>query len=458
MNAEAVVSSQFHNNASDTTVSKDTEKGAAGSELFLRLILAMMAEAQGQREMAKREMLDLAGMKHTDLVTFSEQNASEKSNETSADLCALGALLGGNQNIFQNLPLQEGEPPKQSEQQGNAELCGSQKLGQEGILASQAGPLASLFSLAPEKVSEQPAERPLENLNSCLPITKEISELSATSLKDGSGENNQPSSKDQLLLQGSHDREDWQFWDLNKNKIQPEKLRLNNKETEVELFQKEHLEEISLSNSKFQKQRPYLREETVEQKVLKQATQISLKPSEDSSKGNAALQGSQQEFIRSVPFLPSELSREQPDAAVARDVIKQVVDQAHLFVGRNVASLKLQLKPEFLGNLKLTISVEHGMVHARFTADNAAVANLIETRLPELQHALSDRGITWHQFSVSVDTQAHSGGFDYPRQEGTGYQHPYPYAFMCEPSAHEDYLEQGAASHPGGRWVVDYLV
>ncbi len=178
--------------------------------------------------------------------------------------------------------------------------------------------------------------------------------------------------------------------------------------------------------------------------------------------GNDAGSGAVQVTLRESSPQAGTFSPQPEDArseeVAAREIIKQVVDKAHLIVGRNVASLKLQLKPEFLGNLKLSISVEHGLVHARFTAENTAVANLIEARLPELQHTLAERGISWHQVSVSVDAQAHSGGFAHSQYEGRGSPQPNPYAFSGNSSGQAGPGEPMVASYPRDKGAVDYLV
>ena len=84
------------------------------------------------------------------------------------------------------------------------------------------------------------------------------------------------------------------------------------------------------------------------------------------------------------------------------DMINQIVDSARLLVNNsNNASMSIQLKPEFLGDLKLVVQVEHGIVNASFIAQNQATANLIADKLPELRQALNDQGISWQHLNVS---------------------------------------------------------
>lgn len=144
---------------------------------------------------------------------------------------------------------------------------------------------------------------------------------------------------------------------------------------------------------------------------------------------------------------------------IGREIVNQVVEEAHLFLGKDRAALRLQLKPEFLGHLDLTISVEKGLVHAHFRAENAAVAGLIEGRLQELRHSLEQQGISWQQLSVSVESRSGSQGFSYPGfSDGTlNYGSP-GYGEGMTPAAGPDEAEEAEAVVRHDRGLVDYLV
>ncbi|AFV11310.1 flagellar hook-length control protein Flik [Thermacetogenium phaeum DSM 12270] len=144
---------------------------------------------------------------------------------------------------------------------------------------------------------------------------------------------------------------------------------------------------------------------------------------------------------------------------IGREIVNQVVEKAHLFLGKDRAALRLQLKPEFLGHLDLTISVEKGLVHAHFRAENAAVAGLIEGRLQELRHSLEQQGISWQQLSVSVESRSGSQGFSYPGfSDGTlNYGSP-GYGEWMTPAAGPDEAEEAEAVVRHDRGLVDYLV
>jgi len=116
------------------------------------------------------------------------------------------------------------------------------------------------------------------------------------------------------------------------------------------------------------------------------------------------------------------------DGTLASKVIGQIVDNAQLVLKGANPSMSIQLKPEFLGDLKLVVEVEHGIVNARFVAQNQATANLIAARLPELRQALNDQGVSWQHLSVSCNAgQGNSQGASDQSQQQTG-QSPLQFA------------------------------
>ncbi|HHW40343.1 MAG TPA: flagellar hook-length control protein FliK [Syntrophomonadaceae bacterium] len=484
MNAEPVAPLQFPNNATNSPVGGDNGQSAAVDTLFFRLILALLADARNQGETAKTGMpLGQFGPQQTNSPTLPDQDVKEKSSDASVqEAGALGVLIPFGQNCSQGVLPQGDALPGQALQPVNAESRRLQNVSQADMPGPQ---FAALFPGLEEQIGQSlnqdssvdiaqvSVTKTFKRLSDLVagsqPGSAEISGLTGGGQDTGKagnlptvmtgttvpGESNTPPLQNQPF-QG---REDRPVCDPKSTGIQPEKSQAYSPQAKFAPGHQKGLQEKAAENAKVQHQpdRPVFIEDVAEQQVLKAETRLPLKASGDPVE-NSALPASHRGFTQLDPFSPPKLMDGRPEEAAAREVIKQVVDKAHLFVGRGVASLKLQLKPEFLGNLKLTISVEHGLVHARFTAENAAVANLIEARLPELQHALSERGISWHQVSVSVDAQAHSGGFAHAQYEGNGSLRPNPYAFTGESSGQEGPGEPVAASYPGVKGAVDYLV
>lgn len=139
----------------------------------------------------------------------------------------------------------------------------------------------------------------------------------------------------------------------------------------------------------------------------------------------------------------------------AEFIVKQVIDKAELFVGKERADLKLKLNPDFLGHLKLIISVEKGIVHAHFIAENQITAALIEGQMQSLRQSLEQQGITWQQISVAVDGRGQDA---FLNKNGSGaYESSQGQEYTGRDFSPDEQTEQGGYRgwHQG---TVDYLV
>jgi flagellar hook-length control protein FliK len=104
------------------------------------------------------------------------------------------------------------------------------------------------------------------------------------------------------------------------------------------------------------------------------------------------------------------------------NILGQIVDSAKLLMNNNGSStMKIQLQPDFLGEVKLIVTVEHGVVNAQFLAQSHLTASLIQSHLPELKQTLSSNGISWQQLSVTQDSSQSRYGSGSPQsQPGSG--------------------------------------
>jgi flagellar hook-length control protein FliK len=66
---------------------------------------------------------------------------------------------------------------------------------------------------------------------------------------------------------------------------------------------------------------------------------------------------------------------------------------------------RVQLKPEHLGNLNITLKVEHNQVTATIQADVAAVRRWIESHESSLRQALSEQGLQLASLVVRPDDE-----------------------------------------------------
>jgi flagellar hook-length control protein FliK len=137
----------------------------------------------------------------------------------------------------------------------------------------------------------------------------------------------------------------------------------------------------------------------------------------------------QQHDLSSLTSLGQTVDSKSP--TLGASVLNQIVASANLAVNNDNASMRIQLKPEFLGDLKLVVDVEQGVVNAHFITQNQVTASLIQARLPELKQALNDQGISWQHLSVSTgaDQGNHQGASSQSQQNMNQPQSQYDYGY-----------------------------
>ena len=160
-------------------------------------------------------------------------------------------------------------------------------------------------------------------------------------------------------------------------------------------------------------------------------TSLPQSPAGSEEANGLLAQPSQQQNSLSSTTGPGQVS-DPGSQTLGASVINQIVDSAHLLVNNsNNASMSIQLKPEFLGDLKLVVQVEHGIVNANFITQNQATASLIAARLPELRQTLNDQGISWHNLNVSSGGSQgnYQGASSQSQQNMSQAQAPYDYGY-----------------------------
>lgn len=442
MNAGAVAASQLFSKMAAAPGGKAGEgvgEGAIGN-LFLELLTALLTEGiQGTKG---EEGGTGAAPLPTDDARGRNKEKGFLMEEIAEEIADLGMLLPQNIKLLGPQPALFQQSIGCSCRQANRETDGS----------------VSGIPLPGELQAEGASLKPTQP-----PVAQDSFQVFASEIADFS-EAEKPDVKpgEQLFQPSSQEKADLLPESLITEKM-PQEPGCETRDASGSMQDNLSLSEKAPGGAIVNQQKLVFKSELLKQKALRQPVQISLKPSEGIVEGSTALQGDKQVAVVTDTLSSPGLSKEQAEAVYTKEVLKEIVEQAHLAVGRNRASLKLHLKPEFLGNLKLTISVNNGTLHARFTADNALIASLIETKLPELQHALAENGISWHQISVSVDAQSSNFASHYQnnnyQNNGSASQDLYGHGMRDEPYAQENCLEQTVRSNYRGLIsAVDYLV
>ena len=101
-------------------------------------------------------------------------------------------------------------------------------------------------------------------------------------------------------------------------------------------------------------------------------------------------------------------------------VLPQIVQSIRLQAVQGTTEARVQLKPEHLGTLNITLKVEHNQVTATIQADVAAVRQWIESHEASLRQSLSEQGLQLAKLEVHPDghqAARDEQGSDHPRRQ-----------------------------------------
>ena len=105
------------------------------------------------------------------------------------------------------------------------------------------------------------------------------------------------------------------------------------------------------------------------------------------------------------------------DTAARVDIVNQLTEQMRLNVSENVKELQMQLNPENLGTVNLTLSSKEGMVTASLVTQNESVRAAIESQLQVLKDNLEMQGVKVEAVEVSVGAHEFERNLDEQNRE-----------------------------------------
>lgn len=95
-----------------------------------------------------------------------------------------------------------------------------------------------------------------------------------------------------------------------------------------------------------------------------------------------------------------------PRDAATPDLPQQVVRAVHLQWRQGISEARLQLKPDHLGHLTVTLRIEAGLVTAVLRTESRLAMERIEANQHELRAALEQQGLRLDRLVVAVDPHA----------------------------------------------------
>ena len=87
---------------------------------------------------------------------------------------------------------------------------------------------------------------------------------------------------------------------------------------------------------------------------------------------------------------------------VMREIVDQIVEKIKVAIKPGNTSMELQLNPESLGRVNLTVASKNGVLTASFTAENQISKEAIESQVQMLKDNLNNQGIKVEAIEVNV--------------------------------------------------------
>ena len=101
-------------------------------------------------------------------------------------------------------------------------------------------------------------------------------------------------------------------------------------------------------------------------------------------------------------------------------IFGQITQNAKLLLTPGSTEMQIQLKPDFLGKMNLSITTQNGLVTAKFNTESYRVKEVIEANLNTLKDSLAQQGVKVDQLVVNVSTQKDYSGF---QEQNRSYYH-----------------------------------
>lgn len=105
------------------------------------------------------------------------------------------------------------------------------------------------------------------------------------------------------------------------------------------------------------------------------------------------------------------------DAIQTADVIKQIVQAAKVTATQEFSTIQLQLNPENLGKIQLSVIAKDGLITAHIAAENEAVKKAIENQITVLKENFNNQGIKVDAVEVTIASHGFEANQDLNKED-----------------------------------------
>ena len=110
---------------------------------------------------------------------------------------------------------------------------------------------------------------------------------------------------------------------------------------------------------------------------------------------------------KSAELFSAKGTQAGPSRPFQADILSQVIERAALGLKNGQTSIRINLKPEELGQLRMQVKIENNQVMIKILAETPLVKDIIETNVGQLRAELQNQGLQIEKFDVSVDQGHH---------------------------------------------------
>ncbi|MGI6413515.1 MAG: flagellar hook-length control protein FliK [Syntrophomonadaceae bacterium] len=115
------------------------------------------------------------------------------------------------------------------------------------------------------------------------------------------------------------------------------------------------------------------------------------------------------------------------------EFLTKLVEQIKLSGNGKNSAIEIQLKPEYLGTLKVLVHSVDGQISVQFTAENPETVNLLNSSLQQIRDNLEQQGIRLGNLEISLSYPGHQGRSFGSDKENPDYSWPSSIMVSGEP-------------------------
>lgn len=111
-------------------------------------------------------------------------------------------------------------------------------------------------------------------------------------------------------------------------------------------------------------------------------------------------------LVKTAPATEMDLSGNLVRVTELRDIANQIIERIKVSIQPDQTSMEIQLNPENLGKVNLSVQSKNGVMTAQFIVQNEMSKEAIESQLHTLRETLNQQGIKVEAIEVTVSTYA----------------------------------------------------